>query len=126
VKKRILILEDDEQFQKSLLTILKDEGYVVEAASDGKKGLKLLADETFDLLITDIFMPENDGIGVLREIRNKYYKMQIITMSGGGRGVGPVEVLKLSELLGSSKVISKPFTKNEILHLVRELIGEPV
>jgi DNA-binding response OmpR family regulator len=122
--KRILILEDDEQFQKLLETILKDAGYTVEAASDGKQGLKLLADKTFDLLITDIFMPENDGIGVLREIRNKQHGMKVISMSGGGRGVGPGEVLDVTEALGVDKSIQKPFTKKEFLPLVSELIGE--
>jgi CheY-like chemotaxis protein len=122
--KRILILEDDEQFQKLLSTILKGEGYEVEAVSDGKQGLKFLTDNKFDLLMIDVFMPEIDGIGVLRKIRNERHGMKIISMSGGGRGTLPGEALNVTEALGVDKSIQKPFTRKEILPLVQELIGE--
>ncbi len=95
----------------------------MEAVEDGLRGLASMADRKFDLLITDIFMPELDGIGVLREIRKKHLNMKVICMSGGGRGVMPREALDVTEIIGATKTISKPFTRIEILPIVRELIG---
>ncbi len=122
--KRILILEDDEQFRKFLADILADEGYQVDAVSDGTQGLTAVADNRFDLIITDMFMPETDGMQFLREIRNKHRSMKVIGMSGGGRGVFPSEVLPAFEILGAQKTIDKPFTKKELLPLVHELLEE--
>lgn len=121
--KRILILEDDIQYQKYIETILSAEGYQVTALSDGKQGLAALEEGTFDLLITDVFMPKVDGIIVLLHIRNKYHNMKVICMTGGGQGRIPEEVLNASKTLGAHKNLKKPFTKIKLLPLVRELVG---
>ena len=87
--KRILIIEDDKQFREFLQTILTKEGYHAEVVPDGKQGLVEMSTKKFDLIITDIFMPDLDGIGVLREMRKIHRNMKVICMSGGGRGISP-------------------------------------
>ena len=121
---RILIIDDDQQFLEYLREILQDAGYQIDAVTDGIRGLELLSENHFDLLITDIFMPEMDGLGVLRELRKKHHRIKIITMSGGGRGILPTEALDITKAFGITKSIVKPFTKKDILPLVSEILAE--
>ncbi len=123
MKKNILILEDDEQFRNYLETILIEEGYRVTTVGDGKQGLARLAHERFDLIVTDIFMPETDGLRFLLEIGKRNLNVKVIGMSGGGARMFPREALEMSEAFGAQKSISKPFTKKEIVPLVQEMIG---
>ena len=124
--KRLLILEDDAQFRTFLETILSDAGYAVTACADGRQGLRLLEEEEnrFDLILTDIFMPDVNGLELMREMRNKLGDTQVIAMSGGGRGIFPSEVLPVAEAFGAHITLDKPFTKKELLPLVKKLLGE--
>ncbi|MBF0448434.1 MAG: response regulator [Magnetococcales bacterium] len=120
----ILVIDDDEQFLTYLHRILTNEGYEVGIASDGQQGQALIDKETFDLLITDIFMPVKDGIEVLREIRRRKLQIKIICISGGGQNCSPEETLKIVHLLGANRIMNKPFTKNDLLPVIRELLGD--
>ena len=122
--KRILVIDDDEQSRGFLVTILTDEGYLVESVANGKLGLAAMAASDFDLVITDIFMPETDGLEVLREMNRIHSKVKVICMSGGGRGIFPTEALLFADVLGAQKAIQKPFTKKELMPMVCELLEE--
>ncbi|MBF0448306.1 MAG: response regulator [Magnetococcales bacterium] len=119
----ILVIDDDVQFLAYLHRILTNEGYEVGLASDGRQGQALIDEEKFDLLITDIFMPVKDGIEVLREIRRRKLEIKIICISGGGQNCSPEEALKIVHLLGADRILNKPFTKNDLLPLIRELLA---
>ncbi len=121
--KRILILEDDQQFRELLELILTDAGYRVRAVGNGGEGLAAMAAERFDLVISDMFMPEINGVQFLRAIKKNHPDIQVIGMSGGGRGVFPQEVLPVFKAMGVGKTLLKPFTGRELLPMVRELIG---
>ena len=118
----ILVIDDDSQFLGYLEEILSSEGHTVETANDGKKGLLLINQKKFDLLITDIFMPEKDGVELLREIRGSKKGMKIIGVSGGGKNYDPREALSIAKMLGADKTLNKPFTKRNLLPLVQELL----
>ncbi len=119
---RILILEDDEQFREFLQTILTDDGYQVDTVADGRQGLAAVANNHFDMVITDIFMPEIDGLQFLLKMRKKHPDITVIGMSGGGARMHPDEVLTMSKEFGAKITINKPFTKNDLLPLVRQLL----
>ena len=85
---RILIIDDDVQILSMLRQTLEREGYEVVEASDGEQGEKLFREKPTDLIITDLIMPEKEGVETIKEIRSEFPETKIIAMSGGGR-IGP-------------------------------------
>jgi DNA-binding NtrC family response regulator len=120
----ILVIDDDIQFLGYLQEILRDEGHQVKTATNGKKVLPLISENQIDLLITDIFMPEKDGIELLRDLHKSTIKLKIICISGGGGSTTPGEVLKVATMLGATKTLNKPFTKRDLLPVIAEVMGQ--
>jgi len=118
---RILIIDDDTQFLLMLCRMLEREGYEVIGASDGKEGIRLFSEKPCDLIITDLIMPEKEGIETIRELRRDFPQVKIIAISGGGR-VGPEDYLKIAGRLGAVRTFSKPVPREELLRAVRELV----
>lgn len=105
----ILLIEDDELIRESLSIGLEDGGYTVTLAADGKEGTALLDKIVVDLVITDLVMPEMEGIEVIQHIKQKFPNQKIIGISGGGRN-SATTYLNLAETLGADAVLQKPFT----------------
>jgi CheY-like chemotaxis protein len=122
--KRILIVEDDEQVREMIRQVLEMEGYHVLEASDGRHGIRLCREDPADLLITDIFMPEKDGLQVIREIRLDRPNAKIIAISGGGETVAG-DFLRHASIFGADRVFSKPLSLSELVLAVRELLEDP-
>jgi DNA-binding response OmpR family regulator len=119
---RILIIDDEVQIREMLEQMLTREGYEVVNAPDGKVGMKVCREQDIDLIITDIIMPEKDGIEMILELRHDFPKLRVIAISGGGR-LGPDGYLEMAKKLGAHKTFFKPFNRKEILEAVRELLG---
>lgn len=119
---RILIIDDEVQIREMLAQMLTREGYEVVHAPNGKVGMKVCSEEKIDLIITDIIMPEKDGIEMILELRNDYPHLKIIAISGGGR-LGPDGYLEMAQKLGAHKTFFKPFNRREILDAVQELLN---
>ncbi|MCD4743999.1 MAG: response regulator [Desulfobacteraceae bacterium] len=118
----ILIIDDDEQILKMLCLTLEREGYRVTTASDGRKGIKLYKETLADVIITDIVMPEMEGLEAIRKLRKEFKDIKIIALSGGGF-VNPKEYLKLAKNFGAQYTFSKPVEIKELLKAIKELIG---
>jgi len=119
---RILVVDDDDQLRAALKRFLEKEGFQVIDASDGAAGLEILNKDPVDLVITDIFMPEREGIGMIMELQQDIPDVKIIAISGGGN-VESVDFLELAGNLGANKVFQKPFTHKELLAAGRELLN---
>ena len=119
---RILVVDDDDQLRAALKRFLEKEGFQVIDASDGAAGLEILNKDPVDLVITDIFMPEREGIGMIMELQQDIPDVKIIAISGGGN-VESVDFLELAGNLGAHKVFQKPFTHEELLAAVQELLN---
>lgn len=119
--KKILLIDDDDFFRTMLRQLLEKAGYEVWEAEDGLKGCKLFKQCAPDLLITDLVMPEQEGIGTIREIRAQNRTLPIIAISGGGR-LHPDSYLPLAQALGAQKTFAKPFNNQEFLTAVKELL----
>jgi len=119
---RVLVIDDDEQILAMLRIMLENEGYEVEVASNGQKGAMLYRANPADVIITDIIMPEKEGIETIIELRREYPDVRIIAMSGGGR-FGPDHFLQLAKSLGAMKTLSKPFRREEIITAVAEVLS---
>ena len=119
---RILIIDDDVQILDMLRQTLECEGYEVVDASNGKEGIRLYRENPADLIITDIFMPEKEGIEMIIELKRDFPDVKIIAISGGGR-ISPEEYLCMAKKLGARYTFSKPVEREKLLAAVRKLIG---
>ncbi len=121
--KRILVIDDDEKIRVVFSRFLEGKGYAASCAADGREGLRLLELESPDLVITDIMMPNTDGLEVVLSMRNKHPGIPIIAISGGMHAI-PMDFLPLVKKFGACKVFYKPIELDELLEGIRELIGE--
>ncbi len=113
----ILLVEDDDQLRSMLKLLLTDSGYEVWEAPDGTRVCQMHDQQRFDLVITDLLMPEKDGLEVIIELRRKHQNVPIIAMSGAGPGSGQV-YLRAAQGLGADLTLSKPFDNQEFLKTV--------
>jgi len=118
---RILISDDDSQVRAMLRQMLERAGYEVADARDGKEAIKLYHENPADLVITDIIMPEKEGIETIMELKRDYPNIKIFAISGGGR-VGPENYLKLAEKIGALRTFTKPFDRQELLAAVKQAL----
>ena len=116
---RILVIDDDEQMRALLRDILERAGYEVTEAQHGLEGLKLFRARPADLVVTDLIMPEKEGVKTILELRAEYPEVPIIAVSGGGRN-GPRDYLEIAARLGVRRTVAKPFTRQEILAAVQQ------
>jgi len=121
--KRILIIEDDPQVRKILELNLKRLGHEVIVTPEGKQGLRAFIEKGADLVITDIIMPEKDGIETIRELRLIDQNVKIMAISGGGR-IGPEGYLKTASYLGADFTLEKPFQREDLYQAVKCLLFE--
>jgi CheY-like chemotaxis protein len=117
---RILIIDDDEDVRFMLRESLEGAGYHVQEAPNGAEALKLCRVAPVDLVITDIFMPEKDGLEFIMELRCRNRLLPIIAISGGGELVRGG--LHIAPKLGATAILPKPFTPDEILGAVKSAL----
>jgi CheY-like chemotaxis protein len=120
----ILIIDDDAAVSRTLSLILTRAGYQVSTVTSGRKGLEMLSEGRFDLVLTDIIMPELDGIEAIRRIRTDHPGLRIIAMSGGGQ-IDKADFLHMAEALGADRVLEKPVRSERLLELVGSVMANP-
>lgn len=118
----ILIVEDDKDLREMLKISLLKRKYTVMEASDGKEAILRFKSAVTDLVITDLIMPDEDGLKVIMKIRELKRDIKIIAISGGGK-VGPGNYLNVARALGADEVLPKPFSMNEIISRIDELLN---
>lgn len=118
---RILIADDDQQVRVMLKMTLERAGYEVFEAEDGNEAVKKFKSEKPDLVVTDIVMPEKEGIETIMELRALDPNVQIIAISGGGR-INPEDYLNWAKKFGVQKTFIKPVDRDLLLESVAELL----
>ncbi|MEG3640499.1 response regulator [Magnetococcus sp. PR-3] len=118
----VLIIDDDMAVRELLRQILEDDGHEVFEASDGLEGVRSYQNRQTDIIITDMLMPEKDGVEVIMELRDFAPTARIIAISGGGRGLDAHFNLRVAEDFGAITTLAKPFTRNEVLGAVQNLL----
>jgi CheY-like chemotaxis protein len=121
---RILLIEDHSALRRVLYFNLIKAGYVVLEAIHGADGLRQLRANSVDLVITDMLMPEMDGVEAIQQLRQSFPGVKIIAISGGGLA-SPDHYLKIARKLGADKTLKKPFTFPELLEAIHELYPPP-
>ncbi len=114
---RVLLVEDDDTLRRALRAGLERHGCVVADAADGNEAQAWLHAAAFDWVVTDIVMPECDGIELLRRLRSAHPHTGVVAMSGGGLGDAG-DYLHMARLLGAHHVLKKPFVYTELLPLL--------
>ena len=119
-KKRIILVDDEEQVLKGLKIILRKSGYDVRIATNGFEALELQNEDPVGIIITDILMPGMDGIELISKLKSNYPDIKIIAMSGGGR-VSSTDYLEIAKKLNVSAVLNKPFSLEDILIVLEKI-----
>ena len=122
---RILVIDDEYPVRAMLKEVLTEAGYEVIDASNGKVGIDRYRQDPTDLVITDLFMPEKEGLETIQELKREYPEVKIIAISGGGTTT-KYNFLPHSRALGALRTFPKPFDVHELLKAVRELLEESV
>ena len=118
----ILLIDDNDQYRIMLNKVLSYAGYEVCEAKNGKEAVRAYRERPIDLVITDLIMPQKDGLEVIMELRDLNPEVRIIAISGGGR-VDPENYLELAQGFGAQRVLAKPFSNQQLLEAIRESIG---
>ena len=119
---RILVVDDDSKIRTMVRVVLERFGFEVMEAIDGEAALRIARAEKADLVVSDVFMPDCDGLELLRNLRRELPDLKVISMSGGTLG-GKIDLLTVARYLGATETIHKPFTATALLALVNRALG---
>lgn len=119
---KILVIDDNEAFRTTICLWLKRNGYEVFEAGDGKAGIKQLQKQPVDLVLTDILMPEQDGLETIPTIKEIAPATKVIVMSGGMMD-GRVDFLPVAIKLGADHALHKPFNGTDLLAAVKKVLN---
>ncbi len=123
-KSRILLVDDDDGLRTALRRALEHENYVVLEASNGRQAVERLEATSVDLVITDIIMPDSEGIELVMTLHRTQPELPVIAISGGGNWT-PEFHLSIAKKAGALHVFEKPFAVDELLKKVGELLQKP-
>jgi CheY-like chemotaxis protein len=118
----ILLIDDDDIFRDVLASALGASGHVVRQAANGNEGLRLYREQPADLVITDIVMPEKEGLDTIRDLRRDFPAARIIAMSGG-LAHDPKLYLHMAGKFGAHAVLAKPFHLSDLAHAVEAALA---
>jgi CheY-like chemotaxis protein len=117
---RILVVDDNAGVRAAARALLEAAGFQVVEAESGQAALRVLRSEGADVVLTDIFMPDTDGIELLYQLRRESPDLPIVAMSGGG-----MDVLAVARSFGAAGIVQKPLTRRKLLGAIRRAIGAP-
>jgi CheY-like chemotaxis protein len=122
---RLLVIEDDPLVREMLADALGSSGYAVIAAPDGREAVRRCRVERVDLVIVDLYMPEQDGLETIRALRAELPELPIIAISGGGElrlAASAGGMLRLASAFGANRALEKPLAIRQLLDTVRDLL----
>ena len=124
-RRKILVIDDEEDICVMTKLLLERAGHEVVSACDGRVAIRLLTEQPFDLVITDMLMPDRDGLEVMSDLRRNHPGVRIIASSGGGR-VSSDSYLHIARKSGAHALLPKPFTHKELLASIEEAFAPAV
>jgi CheY-like chemotaxis protein len=120
---QVLIIDDDRGIRQLLRRIIESRGHVVVEADSGRTGVEALQQQPFDLVLTDIVMPDMDGNQAIVQLRKLNAGIRIVAVSGGGRARN-LTPLQLAKQFGADRILEKPFRRDDVLRTVEEMLGD--
>jgi CheY-like chemotaxis protein len=119
----VVIADDVVEIQELLQQWLTELGCTVKCVSTGRDAVRLLRTQRVDIVITDIIMPEGDGLEVISELKRAQGSTRILAMSGGGNHLGAADCLKFAKSLGAHGVLMKPFNRHQVLDALAQVMS---
>ncbi len=119
----ILVVEDSPAVRMAIVEVLEDLGHAVTETENGRIAVEHLGATAFDLVVTDVLMPEVDGIEVIKAVRRTHPQTKILAISGGAPNLPAGYALKLTEMFSADAVLYKPFMNDELRKSVGDLVG---
>lgn len=123
-KSRIMVVDDNASIREAVCEMLEQAGYETVQVENGRLATQLHRSDPVDLIITDLFMPDTDGLEVIYQFRREYPDVKIIAVSGGGSR-GLVELLSVARKMGAQRALMKPFSWEHLISAVQELLEPP-
>ena len=121
---RILVVDDNASMREAVCEILEQTAHETISAGDGRYAAQTHRSTPVDIVITDLFMPDTDGLEIIYQFRRDFPDVKIIAISGGGSR-GLVELLTVAKNMGAQRALMKPFTWEDLLSAVNELLPPP-
>jgi DNA-binding response OmpR family regulator len=121
--KRILIIDDDADIRRTVAETFRQAGFEVVTAGDGKQGMALFRSQAFELVITDLIMPRQDGFQTIKSIRRLQPDLRIIAISGGEPAVTAKYLKAVAQHTAVTRVLIKPFTMDQLLETANNLLS---
>jgi CheY-like chemotaxis protein len=118
----ILVVDDEPELRELVVLVLKSAGHNAVGAADGLEAAEAIAKQHFDVVITDLIMPERDGLEFIAEVRAKYPDVKIVAMSGGGH-IARDSYLRIALGFGAHAILEKPFENREILSAIETALA---
>jgi len=122
---RVLVIDDDPTIRSLVAGLLESRGHSFVQAVDGRAGIVLFSKENFDLVVTDIVMPEQEGIETITAIRRANRTVPILAISGSSTIGGSGDYLRAAAALGASATLQKPFGPDDFVDAVEKLLAGP-
>jgi DNA-binding response OmpR family regulator len=123
---RILLVDDDEFVRRPVQMNLQRAGHIVDEACNGRDAVVAYREKRHDVVVTDLIMPEQEGLETIMQLRRHDAQVRVIAISGGGR-VNATNYLALARSLGAQRTLAKPFTTEELLEAIRQVLpAEPL
>jgi two-component system C4-dicarboxylate transport response regulator DctD len=125
--KKILVVDDDDEVRATIVEQLAPIGAEITDVSDARQAIRLISVQKFDIILSDLFMPEVDGMKFISEVRRIEPNIPFVLVSGGG-ALFPVgsrifaDLAKAAEILGASQILEKPFSGRRLREVVRSLL----
>ncbi|HWA10756.1 MAG TPA: response regulator [Opitutaceae bacterium] len=120
----ILVVDDEPAIRDLLEHFLTEAGFAVSTATNGQDASQSIGDRVVDLVLTDVIMPEWNGIDLIVELRKRRPGLPVIAMSGGGQ-LSREDCLKTARRVGAGAILAKPFTRAQLIATVDLLLGVP-
>jgi len=120
---RVLVIDDEEQVRTLIREVLEGAGHEVMEAGNGREAMKLYEANPTNVVITDLVMPEQDGLETIRELRRRFPAVKIIAVSGAQQKLN-LDLLYVAEKLGALRTMEKPFDIRKLVALVEELLKD--
>ena len=123
---KILVVEDVKEIRTGIKTVLKSEGHEVVEATNGKDAEAKIKDNPYELVITDIYMPEQDGLSVIMALKQEHPDTKIIAITGDNKGpqlADKSEMLTVAKRMGASQTLPKPFDAKQLIETVNAVMN---
>ena len=121
-RRSVMVIDDEVLVRDTLRRALEGAGIEVVEAADGNEGLKAYLAKPTDVVVTDILMPEKEGIETIIELKREHPNVKIVAISGGDR-TGNTDFLEMAGLLGADRIMQKPFRPKELLATIEDLFA---